>query len=497
MSRYPLQVRARRDAPLSRWLWLVKWLLLIPHYLVLGVLTAAFVVLTLVAYVAILVTGRYPHAIFSFNVGVLRWAWRVGYYGYNVLGTDRYPPFTLAEVPDYPAGLRVDYPPRPPRWLPLVAWLFAVPQLLIVGALTGVASYQFQPNSTTTISVPMGLVSVGVLVAGFALLFTRRYPRGLYNLLVGVARWSLRVVAYIAVLTPRYPPFRLDQGETEPDDGPDLPPDGAIALSHPSQAVQPAPAPAAGGVTGRVIALVAGVLLLFPAIGLGLGGAGVLVLNGARDANGFVTSPTLGVSSATAAVTVESVDLQVGDAWSRRVTDVGTVRLTATSPTGDPLFIGVAPESDVDSWLAGTAHDQLVELYGGGQPRYQRAAGEVGDLGAPAEQTFWVASAGGTSSVSLDWRPTSGRYAVVLSNADGTRGVTGDVRAATKVPGLAPLGIGLLTGGAAVLLAAFILIYVGASGLGRRHPVPPGPPAGPPVAPRPPTAVPQQSAATN
>jgi len=197
MNRYPIQIRTRREEPLSRWLWLVKWFLLIPHYLVLAVLYAAFVVLTLIAYLAVLFTGRYPHAIFSFNVGVMRWSWRVGYYGYNVLGTDQYPPFTLAEVPDYPAGLHADYPPRVKRWLPLVAWLFALPHILIISALTGAATYQYQTSSTTTVSVPMGLVSVGILVAGFALLFTARYPRGLYDLLVGVARWSWRVVGYV------------------------------------------------------------------------------------------------------------------------------------------------------------------------------------------------------------------------------------------------------------------------------------------------------------
>lgn len=231
---YPVHLTAQPhpDRP-SRGLWLVKWLLVIPHGIVLALLWIAFLVLSVVAFFAILFTGRYPRAIFDFNVGVLRWSWRVAYYSYGALGTDRYPPFTLRDVADYPAHLEVDYPAHLSRWLVLVKWwLLALPHYLIVAVLTSSGLRLVDRTVANGVTWEAadgsswvwqggGLIFLLALVAGVALLFTGRYPQGLYDLLLGLNRWVLRVAAYAALMTDTYPPFRLDQGaRIDLQDGP-------------------------------------------------------------------------------------------------------------------------------------------------------------------------------------------------------------------------------------------------------------------------------------
>ncbi|MGX1881588.1 DUF4389 domain-containing protein [Streptomyces sp. NPDC055287] len=208
----PVRVEATLDSPLSPWLWLVKWILVIPHYILLFFLWIAFFLVSVVAFFAILFTERYPRALFDFNLGVLRRTWRVSYYSYAALGTDRYPPFSLGEVSEYPARLDIVYPQRLSRGLVLVKWwLFAIPHYIVIGFFMGGFHSGWWSG---------GLIFVLTVIAAVILTFTEKYPRDLYDLIMGLNRWVLRVSAYASLMTDDYPPFRLDMGATEPNHPP-------------------------------------------------------------------------------------------------------------------------------------------------------------------------------------------------------------------------------------------------------------------------------------
>ena len=222
---YPVRLDARLDPELSRWLWLLKWALAIPHYFVLALLWLAVVPLTIVAGFAILVTGRYPRSIFEFNVGVMRWTWRVSYYAFGALATDRYPPFSLDSDPSYPADLSVDYPQQLSRGLVLIKWwLLALPHYLVVAVLLGGWTRVGWNEGPWWYGVGAGgLIGLLAVVAAIILLVGGRYPGALFDVVVGMNRWCYRVFAYAGLMRDEYPPFRFDGGGADPGTVPAVP----------------------------------------------------------------------------------------------------------------------------------------------------------------------------------------------------------------------------------------------------------------------------------
>lgn len=218
-SAYPARLDARLDNP-GPLLWLVKWLLVIPHVVVLVFLWIAVTVLTIVAGVNILFTGRYPRGIFDFNLGVMRWTWRVSYYAISGFGTDRYPPFSLQSDPDYPADFNVDYPEHLSQGLVLVKWwLLALPHYLIVGVFAGGGGIGWASNDWR-VAGGGGLVALLSIVAIVINAFRHEYPQSLFDFIMGMNRWCFRVLAYAALMRDEYPPFRLDNGGTDPGSAP-------------------------------------------------------------------------------------------------------------------------------------------------------------------------------------------------------------------------------------------------------------------------------------
>ncbi|WP_435405160.1 DUF4389 domain-containing protein [Mycolicibacterium houstonense] len=189
-----VRVRGSIDAPSPR-LWLVKWCALaVPHYPILIGLYLVYPLVVLAAGVAILFTGRYPRALFDFNVGVLRWSWRVMNYRFPMNSTDKYPPFTLAPRADYPGDLEVDYPDRLNRWAVLVKWwLLALPQIVMCWAMEA-------------------LLQVLCVISAVRLLARGTISQDMFDLLMGIVRWRYRVAVYVSLMTDEYPPFRMDLG---------------------------------------------------------------------------------------------------------------------------------------------------------------------------------------------------------------------------------------------------------------------------------------------
>ncbi len=443
---YPVRVEGRLERP-SRALWLIKWLLALPHYVVLAFLWIAFTVLTLVAFVVVLFNGRYPRGIFDFNVGVMRSTWRVAFYAYGANGTDEYPPFTLDDVPAYPARLEVTYPEWQRRGLPLIGWWLAgLPHYVLAGVFLG--------GIGAVWAMHVGIIALLVFAGALVLLVRGVYPRELFDLVLGLNRWALRVVAYGALMTPEYPPFRLDAGEAEP---------GGLMISTPAERLLPRQRSGGGLILAAVLGSVSAVLSL----GALAGGTAALVYDQTqRDHAGYISTATSSYSTATYALVSNSYRAGTSSDLFVARDMLGTVRIRAEGVR--PLFVGVARDSDVSAYLGSTRR-----AVGAGfdlRSSDFRVVGTGAPPATPTSQRFWAARAAGAGPLTLAWTPRNGNWRIVVMNADASAGVHTPLNVGARFPQLLWIGIGLLGGAAIFGLIAGGLLYAATNSTRGRKP---------------------------
>ena len=224
--------------------------------------------------------------------------------------------------------------------------------------------------------------------------------------------------------------------------------------------------------TKRVVALVIGCVMILPAIGMLFGGGALAVASFTqRDDGGYFDATIEQLQTPTAAITGEDL---------RFTTDAGSpdwlidtidldIRLRATALDPEQaIFIGIARQDDLDRYLADVAHDRVLRI-DDGTPVYRQQGRIAGPVASPADQDVWVARASGPGTQELTWSATSGRWAAVVMNADGSPGISVTMTVGAKSGLVLPLALVLTAIGAVLTAAAVVLIVYGASGARRRE----------------------------
>jgi hypothetical protein len=187
-AEYPMEFQVEYPENLSRLLIFVKWILVIPQLLIVTVLGYVNAAIAFIALFAVLFTKKYPRGLFDFYVGAQRWTVNTTVYGF-LLMRDEYPPFSM-DSGNYPVAYDVPYPEELGRFSPLYQWLLAFPHMIVLTVLIIAELF-------------------AIFFAWFAILFTGKYPRGLWDFVEGTTRWTYRVTNYIYFLRNEYPPFSL------------------------------------------------------------------------------------------------------------------------------------------------------------------------------------------------------------------------------------------------------------------------------------------------
>ncbi len=213
----------------------------------------------------------------------------------------------------------------------------------------------------------------------------------------------------------------------------------------------------------KIVAIVIGALLILIGIGLLVPGSLLLWLNNAgRDGQGFFMTSTRALGSEGYALTTPEVDLGMGPADWVPAGGVGTLRIRATSSSGDPVFIGIGPADEVSAYLDGVAHDEVTNLgWFSSSVEYRTFEGGA-PAAPPGQQTFWIVKQEGAETQTLEWDLQGGNWTAVLMNADASAPVEARVSLGAHIDILFPIGIGLTVAGVVLLAVGILLIVLGA-----------------------------------
>ena len=379
-------------------------------------------------------------------------------------------------------------------------WLLAIPHYIVVAVFTGGGLWvAWRAGSDNASWNWPGLIAILAVIAAVVLLFTGRYPRQIFDFVLGMNRWVLRVAGYAGLMTDAYPPFRLDMGGHDPATvtmpRPPAPGEGPSSVTErpgqPGEPGQAAPAdegsitvgPGSGGQAGqddraeelpgspgggrrtgwtggRIVAVVAGAVLVLCSLGLlGAGGTALWADTGARQ-GGYVDLGSQTYRTSGYAVASDTVELHAATGgWDAARALFGTVRIRATSTTAAaPVFIGIARAGAASGYLAGVAH---ATIYGpAGTKGWYAEQDGTAPAAPPSRANLWDAHATGPGTQTVVWPVRSGDWTVVAMNANGSRPVSVRVNVAATLPALPWIAGGLLAGGIIALAGGILLLVI-------------------------------------
>lgn len=227
---------------------------------------------------------------------------------------------------------------------------------------------------------------------------------------------------------------------------------------------------------GKIVALIAGILIVLIALGLLIPGGVLLGLYGTqRDSDGFFHTSSRVLSSNGSALVTPDVDLSMGPLVGDWLPtgDRAAIRIEASSSSDENLFVGIGPSADVSGYLEDVDYDEVTDFGWGWRSVSYRHMDGTASAAAPGQQDFWVASSEGQGTIVLDWDIANGSWTAAVMNADGSAPVRAEVSLGARFDILLPIGIGLVVGGVVLLAVGILLIVLGA----RRPPSAPQPQA--------------------